>query len=113
MTADRSQTRHSPTIIPLFSFPFLLRHILSQRHTHNMQSVEEEQVSSFELRPQRQTQDAENIDPAGLPAQELKPVDKGRDAWTVLIAASYLKLFSGVLELAIPSDTLNSLANSD
>ena len=46
-------------------------------------------TASLELQPQQGQQPDSGIDgdyPSTAPLQELKPVDRGRDAWVVLLA---------------------------
>ena len=51
-----------------------------------METPQERIADQIELQSQRYDHDQEDIAHEGILPQQLKPADRGRDAWTVLIA---------------------------
>ncbi len=63
---------------------------LDNSHADNMSVLEQTHLKLETPRPDQETQDAVSH---SQPTQQLKPIDGGRDAWVVLIAAVIFEAF--------------------
>ena len=68
-----------------------------------MDATEERRPSVYELQSRAPTVEGAYEQIEGTPSQELKPADRGRDAWTILIAGVIFEaLFWGVFDSLSP-----------